>query len=474
MKLTHDIFLEQQQKLLMTPELRQAIAMLQMSTLELGEYVQKELEENPFLEEKEEEAFENEASERENNERNESKELKELNELKENKPEDWLEYYHDRDIDLSVMDSEEKTFDNFVSKTPSLYEHLQFQLRMLVKDDLDAAIGNYIIGNIDPNGYLSVGLDEVAAATGADLDRVQLILHSIQSFHPHGVGARDLAECLLIQLEHYGKEDPITIAIIEEHLPDLARGRLNKIAQDLSISVQQAQEVCDFIRTLDPKPGLQYSSGDETKYIVADIIVEKIDGEYIVVVNDSGYPRLIINRMYENMLRRPEAFPADARKYLEEKMGAAVWLIKSIEQRRMTLYKVARCIVDIQKDFLDKGIKYIKPLNLKQVADMVEVHESTVSRATSNKYIQTPQGLYELKYFFSSGVNSYANSEKVSSKSIKRQIQDLIEKEDSANPLSDQQLVEMLKGNGIRISRRTVAKYRQELNIPSTVARKRY
>ncbi|CQB51976.1 RNA polymerase sigma factor 54 [Syntrophomonas zehnderi OL-4] len=463
MKLTHDIYLEQQQKLLMTPELRQAIAMLQMSTLELGEYIQKELEENPFLEEREEGSLEGETT------------TKETNEIEENKTEDWLESYYERDNDLSVSDREDKSFDNYISKTPSLYEHLQFQLRMLVTGDLNLEIGNYIIGNIDANGYLTVDLEEVAGATGTDIDQVQAVLQTIQAFHPHGVGARDLAECLLIQLEHNGKEDPVAIAIIEEHLQDLARGRLNKIAQDLDISVQEAQEVCDFIRTLDPKPGLQYSSGDEIKYIVADIIVEKVDGEYIVLVNDSNYPRLIISRMYENMLRRPESLSPEVRKYLEDKMNSAVWLIKSIEQRRMTLYKVARCIVDIQKDFLDNGIKYIKPLNLKQVADIIEVHESTVSRATSNKYIQTPQGLFELKFFFSSGVSSYANSnEKVSSKSIKKQIQEIIEKEDNSNPWSDQQLVEMLKENGIRISRRTVAKYRQELGIPSTVTRKRY
>lgn len=463
MKLTHDIFLEQQQRLLMTPELRQAIAMLQMSTLELGEYIQKELEENPFLEEREEENPEGEAAD------------KEADEAGESKTEDWLEFYHDRDTGLSASDGEEKSFDNYISKSPSLYEHLQFQLRMLVTGDLNLEIGNYIIGNIDANGYLMVGLEEVAGATGTDLDQVQGVLQMIQAFHPHGVGARDLAECLLIQLEHYGKEDPVAIAIIEEHLQDLARGRLNKIAQALNISVQAAQEVCDFIRTLDPKPGLQYSSGDEIKYIVADIIVEKVDGEYIVVVNDSNYPRLVINRMYENMLRRPESVPTEVRKYLEDKMSAAVWLIKSIEQRRMTLYKVARCIVDIQKDFLDYGIKHIKPLNLKQVADIIEVHESTVSRATSNKYIQTPQGLFELKFFFSSGVSSYGNSnEKVSSKSIKKQMQEIIEKEDSSNPWSDQQLAEMLKQSGVRISRRTVAKYRQELGIPSTVTRKRY
>lgn len=462
MKLTHDIFLEQQQKLLMTPELRQAIAMLQMSTLELGEYMQKELEENPFLEEKEPE------------DNYESLSEENAAELSDKNTEDWLEYFHDRDIGISIADSEEKSFDNFLSKTPSLYEHLQFQLHMSARDDQEMVIGNYLIGNIDANGYLTVTVEEVAEATDTEIDRVQTALNIIQSFHPHGVGARDLAECLLIQLELYGKDDPIATAIVEEHLNDLARGRMNKIAQDLGISVQQVQEVCDFIRTLDPKPGRQYSSGDDVKYIIADIIVEKVDGEYVVIVNDSGYPRLIINRMYENMMRAPESFTPETRKYLEGKMGSAVWLIKSIEQRRLTLYKVARCIVDIQKEFLDKGIKYIKPLNLKQVADMIEVHESTVSRATSNKYIQTPQGLFELKFFFSSGVNSYATSEKVSSKSIKKQIQEIIENEDSSNPLSDQQIVEMLKEKTIRISRRTVAKYRMELGIQSTVARKRY
>ncbi|HWQ75980.1 MAG TPA: RNA polymerase factor sigma-54 [Syntrophomonas sp.] len=463
MKLSHDIYLEQQQKLLMTPELRQAIAMLQMSTLELGEYVQNELENNPFLEEKDQDETDDmERVEQPDNNEND------------NKTEEWLEYYNDRDIGLTVADVEDKSFDSFISKSPSLYDHLQFQLRMTICNKEDLVIGDYIIGSIDGNGYLTVELNELAQATGSDLERVQHMLTIIQSFHPHGVGARDLAECLLIQLEHYGKEDPVATAIIEEHLNDLGKGRINKIAQQLGVGVQQVQDACDFIRSLDPKPGLQYSSGDDIKYITADIIVEKIEGEYVVIINDAGYPHLVINRLYEKMMRRPESFSPEARKYMEEKMGSAMWLIKSIEQRRMTLYKVARCIVDIQREFLDKGIKYIKPLNLKQVADMVSVHESTVSRATSNKYIQTPQGLFELKFFFGSGVGSYSNCDKVSSKSIKKQIQELIEKEDSHNPLSDQQLVEIIKQQGTVISRRTVAKYRQELGIQSTVARKRY
>ncbi len=467
MRLTHDLFIEQQQKLLMTPELRQAIAILQMSTLELTEYVQNELEENPLLEEKDAEPPEPEfTAESEGSDEHKG----------EDKTEDWLEIFNDRDIGIKQREvEEEKSFDNYLTKRPSLYEHLEFQLQMACRGEEELKIGTYIIGNIDAAGYLETDFEDIIKATGASTETIECVLEMIQSFHPHGVGARDLNECLRIQLEHYGKDDPIALSIIEDHLEDLARGRLNRIAQVLGITVFQVQEVCDFIRTLDPKPGLQYSSTDEVKYIVPDVMVEKIEGEYIVVINDAGFPHLMVNKMYESMLRKPDAFPSEAKKYLEDKMGSAIWLIRSIEQRRMTLYKVARCLVDIQTEFLDKGIKYIKPLNLKQVAEMVEVHESTVSRATSNKYIQTPQGLFELKYFFSGGVeSSCAGSDKISSRSIKSMIQDLIQKEDTSNPLSDQTIAEMLKGKGVDISRRTVAKYRQAMGIQSTAARKRY
>ncbi|HHW61586.1 MAG TPA: RNA polymerase factor sigma-54 [Syntrophomonadaceae bacterium] len=460
MRLTHDLFVEQQQKLMMTPELRQAIAILQMSTLELSQYVQQELQENPLLEEAVEE--------------NAELETDEIEDKNEDKTEDWLEYFNDRDIGISQKDSEEKSFDNFLSSKPSLYDHLQFQLQMICLNAEEQAVGYYLIGSIDAEGYLSTSLEDVATSTGVDIQRVEDILHIIQSFHPHGIGARDLAECLLIQLRQYGKEDPLAEAIIRDHLDDLARGRINKIARALDTTVYRVQEVGDLIRTLDPKPGLQFSSTDDIKYIIPDIIVEKVEGEYLVVVNDTGFPRLMVNQMYADMLRKPDAFSCDARKYLEEKMGSAVWLIKSIEQRRMTLYKVSRCIVDIQRDFLDRGIHYLKPLNLKQVADMVEVHESTVSRATSNKYMQTPQGLYELKFFFSGGIESCMGREKISSRSIKSLIEDLVAQEDAANPLSDQAITEILKQKGVQISRRTVAKYRQEMGILSTVARKRY
>lgn len=444
MKLTHDVFLEQQQKLLMTPELRQAIAILQMSTLELTEYIQRELEENPFLEEREpEELSDGDA---------------ESQDASSEKVEEWLEFFHDRDIGFeSKQQEEEKSFDSFLTRQPSLVEHLEFQLHLASRDAQDDEIGHYLIGSIDSCGYLTIEPEEVAQNMGCCEARVWEVLEMIQTFHPHGIGARDLAECLMIQLRHYGKESLLARKIVEEHLVDMAKGKMNKIAAHLGISVQEVQEICDLIRTLDPKPGLQYSSGNDIKYILPDVFVEKVDGEYIVVVNDFNFPRISVNDIYKNILRQPDAFNRDARKYLEDKMGSALWLIKSIEQRRMTLYKVARCIVDIQQDFLDHGVQYLKPLTLRKVAEMVEVHESTVSRATTGKYIQTPQGLFELKYFFSSGVGSYTSSQKISSKSIKNMLAEIVAAENTANPLSDEAIAEALVKKGIKISRRTVA-----------------
>ena len=448
----------------MTPELRQAIAILQMSTLELGEHIQKEMEENPFLEEREPEEVPEQ-------EKREAEAEAEAN----NALEQWMEYHSDRDYGYMPQErEEEKSFENYVTSRPSLVEHLEFQLRMLSRDDQDLPIGEYLIGSIDDNGYLTVELAEVAARLEVPEARVEKVLKMIHSFHPHGVGARDLSECLMIQLCHYGKNDPIITEIVQNYLEDIGRGRLNRIAQALNISVQEVQEICDLIRTLDPKPGLQYSNSEQVKYIKPDIFVEKIDGEYVVIVNDFQFPRLTINRTYEKILRQPEAFSQEARQYLEEKMGSAMWLIKSIEQRRMTLYKVARCIVDIQKDFLDNGIAFLKPLTLREVADIVEVHESTVSRATTNKYMETPQGLYELKYFFSTGVQCRRGGERISARSIKKQIEEMVAQEDPTQPLSDEQIAQNLQEQGISIPRRTIAKYRNELGIASTIIRRRY
>ncbi len=462
MKLVQDISIRQQQKLLMTPELRQAIAILQMSTLELNEYIQKELEENPFLEEK-------------INEENLHTGDENADGSSESKLEDWLEYYNDRDIGFSSRETETgKSFENFFARRPSLYEHLEFQLRLSCKDQNDLAIGNYLIGSIDKNGYLSTDLKEIATSLRVSLERVEKVLGIIHSFHPHGVGAKDLSECLLLQLRHYGKESYLARVVIEQYMDDLARGRLNKIAQDLLVPVYEVQGVLDLIRTLDPRPGLQYSNINEIKYVIPDVFVEKVEGEYIVIANDHHFPHLMFNSCYLNILRQTDSFSQDSKKYLEDKMGSAIWLIRSIEQRRMTLYKVARCIVDLQREFLDKGIDYLKPLNLRQVAEMVDVHESTVSRATTNKYIQIPQGLFDMKYFFGTGLDLSHGGEKVSSKSVKRKVEEIIAEENSQKPLSDEAIANLLKKYGYRISRRTVTKYRREMGIPATTARRRF
>lgn len=462
MRLTPDIFLQQQQKLLMTPELRQAIAILQMSALELNEHVQQELETNPLLEEniEEQEPFDPGESEREN--------------INSELYKQWMEYFNERGSAYAEREYEEqKTFENIMTRRPSLYEYLEAEMHLALTDQKSIAIGEYLVGNIDNNGYLAVSLEEVSLYCQANLDQVEEVLNTIQCIAPAGIAARDLAESLKLQLQSYGKQSEIADRIIDEYLEEVAKGRLNLIAKDMNISVRRVQDICDVIRSLDPKPGLQFSNSDETKYIAPDIFVEKIDGQYIVIVNDSQYGRLMVNNTYKQILRQPETFSEDTKKYMEEKMGSALWLIRSIEQRRMTLYKVARCIVDIQTDFLDQGVEYLKPLTLRQVAELVDVHESTVSRATANKYIQTPQGLLEMKYFFSTAVKCYGQEE-VSSTSIKHLLEEIIQAEDPKSPFSDEAIARELESRGIKISRRTIAKYRSELNIPAAMSRKRY
>ena len=462
MRLTPDIFLQQQQKLLMTPELRQAIAILQMSSLELNDYVQQELESNPLLEEntEEPEPFDNSESSEDN--------------LNSELYKQWLEYCDERGSVYAERENEEqKSYENIMSRRPGLYEYLETEIHLALADQQSIAIGEYLIGNIDNNGYLSVSLEEVSRYCNVSVEEVEKVLNIVQCVAPAGIGARDLAESLKLQLQSYGKQSEAANRIIDHYLEEVAKGKLNKIARELNIPVQQVQEICDLIRSLDPKPGLQFSNNNEIKYIVPDIFVEKIEGQYIVIVNDFQYGRLTVNNTYQKILRQPESFSEDTKKYLEEKLSSALWLIRSIEQRRMTLYKVARCIVDIQTEFLDHGVEYLKPLTLRQVADLVEVHESTVSRATANKYIQTPQGLLEMKYFFSTAVKCYGQSE-VSSKSIKFALEEIIQQEDTSNPLSDENIAKQLEDRGIKISRRTIAKYRQELNIPPAMSRKRY
>ncbi|HJV47191.1 MAG TPA: RNA polymerase factor sigma-54, partial [Bacillota bacterium] len=301
-----------------------------------------------------------------------------------------------------------------------------------------------------------------------DLEDVQQALFVVQGLEPRGVGARNLRECLTIQLEYQGLKDSLSFQIVEEHLPDLAEGKINRIASALGVSTRQVQEAIDQIRTLDPRPGARYHR-EEVRYIVPDVTVEQIEGNYIVIVNDAVTPRLSISRFYERLLTEEN----EAKKYIHEKMNSAQWLIRSIEQRRMTLYRVTEAIVDEQCEFFNQGIDRLKPMTLKEIADIVGLHESTISRATNNKYVQTPRGTFELKYFFSSGLST-SSGDAASSESVKKKIKQLIAQEDRKKPLSDQQLSDILNKQGICISRRTVAKYREEIGILSSAKRKRY
>ena len=463
MRVGYGLNVEQVQKLVMTPELRQAITILQLPALELGHYIEQQLQENPFLEIREEEP-ELVSTAQETADRGEKKEY----------DSDWEDYFQDSS-DLGFVQWEEEKqvfpFDNIASNPPSLADHLLFQLHLATGDERLRVIGEYLIGNIDEQGYLRVSLEEVASGVGASLDEVERALALIHTFDPPGVGARSLQECLLIQVEQAGIQDDLLVKVINNHLEDLAKGKVGRMSQVLGVSVQEIQRVADVIKTLEPKPGRMYGTTGTVRHIVPDVTLEKVGNDYVIIINDAFLPRLAVNSAYRSALSKESDL--ETRNFVENKLNAAVWLIRSIEQRRLTLYKVASCLVELQRDFLDYGVKYLKPLNLKKVAEMIGLHESTVSRATANKYVQTPQGVFEMKFFFSSGLAG-KDGRKTSAESVKKMLEELIAGENPKNPLNDQQIAEYFQRQGVRISRRTVAKYRGELGIPPIRQRIRY
>ncbi len=458
MKLGFNILLEQSQKLIMTPKLRQAIQLLQYNSLDLNDYLKHKIEENPLLE-MESPLYE----------------VEKAQELPDERERDWKELVEEYD-DISYRQPVDKNkveynYEAFTTYTKTLKEYLIEQLNLTIMDDKAYLIGDYIIQNIDENGYMDAKIEEIVEETKSSPEEVEEVLKIIQTFEPLGVGARDLKECLLIQLRAKDDIDPAIIKVIDDHLDDLACNRMVKLAKELNIDISKMQEICDYIRTLEPKPGRAFSDGGQhVKYIVPDATIEEIEGEFVIILNDITGPRLNINSYYRNLLKNS---PDDKTKdFLSERLDSALWIIKSIEQRRQTIYKVIESILKFQSDFFKKGEKALVPLTLKEVADDIDLHESTVSRATNGKYIQTPKGVYELKFFFSSGLSALDGE--ISSTSIKLAIKQLIEEEDPKKPLSDQKISDRLKDKGYFISRRTVAKYRDELNIPSSSMRKRY
>lgn len=478
MRLGYDLTIEQTQKLVMTPELIQAIQILQFNTQELDSYVQDQLLTNPVLEQGAPTSAETPQTDAGQDAAGESSAAEQGGS---DSDIDWREYLKERQYDdisyrqweYKDPDEKENSYEQYTTSDVTLPEHLMFQLQFASHKRGCRNVGRYIIESLDENGYMTLTVEEIAKATGAPENKIEEVLDIIHTFDPSGVGARDLRECLMIQLDHKGLLDEHYETVLRDHLEDLAANRLGAISKAMGLTVKEVQEMADVIKSLEPKPGRQFASQTDTRYIVPDVLVERVDDDYVVTVNDSSTPHLMVSSYYEKLLGEAEK-DSNLSKYLTDRLNSAVWLIKSIDQRKQTIYNVVQAVVKYQKEFFDKGSKYLKTLTLKQIAEEVGIHESTVSRSINGKYLQSPMGVFEIKYFFSGGVAGGQSGEGISSKSIKSFIKEIIDSEDPKSPYSDQDMVKMLKEKGIDISRRTVAKYRDEMNILSSSKRRRY
>lgn len=467
------------QQLVMTPQLQQAIKLLQLSRMELMDVVRQELEENPVLEEGQETPEEKSEVEKEVEAAEEAAAAEPGEVAGDNEGAtdiDWQTYLESYSLGGSTADNyeadeEKPSYENLLTRTPSLQDHLRWQLNLSRLEEIDRHIASELIGNIDEDGYLKESLDELGEQLGIEVERIEKVLAVVQDFDPVGVASRNLQECLLKQVEQLGMADSLVAMILRDHLTDLENRRYPVIARVLHVAVDEVYEAAKLISHLDPRPGSQYSQ-DETHYISADIFVHKVGEEYIVVLNDEGLPNLRINSFYRNALSGTTKVDEKAGEYIQDKVRGALWLIKSIHQRQRTIYKVTKSIVKFQRDFFDQGAAFLKPLVLRDVAEDIGMHESTVSRVTTNKYVQTPQGLFELKFFFNSGIST-TEGDSVASESVKIKIKEIIAGENERKPYSDQKIVDLLKTQGIDIARRTVTKYREMLNIGSSTQRKR-
>src|SRR5215471_6268496 len=462
------------QKLILTPSLQQAIKLLPMSTLELSDLLNQEMVENPMLEEvPTEELQPAETAATPEQEKAETAE-------KANKTDTWddqdYEYFFGDYLDDGYRPKapqevkELPPIENTLSTSSSLADHLMWQLSMQTADASLRDIGAAIIGNLDDDGYLVASFDELSAMGPWPVADVERALKLIQSFDPTGVAARDLQECLLLQLRHLGLEGTPTERVVTEHLRLLQNHQVPEIARKLGMSIDDLKEHIEVIRHLDPKPGSRYNP-TQSQYVIPDVYIMKVEDEYVVVLNEDGLPQMRISPVYRRLLDKGASDNDETRAYVKDKFRSALWLIKSVEQRQKTIFKVAKSIVNFQRDFLDHGIEHLRPLVLRDVANDIGMHESTVSRVVTNKYMHTPQGVFEMKYFFHSGISS-SYGESVSSLTIKQRIRKIIENEDPRKPLSDSKIVSMLQREGLELARRTIAKYREELKIPTSNQRK--
>lgn len=458
MKLDFGLQMVQEQKLIMTQELQLSVKILQLTSYELYEYIEEQLIENPMLEYEEKTVDENEEKIIEEKIKDENLEYDLIDHMIENSVFDEDSYYNGE---------EEVSPFNFVSKEISLWDFLKEQLNLTPISKSARRIGEYIIDNINENGYLLVDINDICVKNGCDEIEAENAVELIQTFEPAGICARNINECLILQLRSKGICDNILENIINKSLTDVGENRIAKVAKDNGITEKSANEYIRIIKKLDPKPGIRFCS-ETTRYIVPDVFIEKIDGKYIVSVNEDGIPQLKVNKTYKTLLNDRNSLEY---KFVKDRLQSAMWIIKSIEQRLQTIKKVVEAIVTYQMDFFEKDTD-LRPLTLKQIASDIEMHESTVSRAVNGKYAQTPKGVFELKNFFMRGVQN-KTGEDIPTLKIKNRIREIISKENLKKPYSDAQISEMLDVECMNISRRTVAKYREELNIPSSSKRKR-
>jgi RNA polymerase sigma-54 factor len=468
------------QSLIMTQKLQQAIKLLQLSRMELVGEITQALETNPVLEE--DQFQEEKVSEEEelglgnlSTADSTSEEIKPDDNKSASEEWDWDSFLKDRLMPTPVGEYEEREalpFESLNAQKTTLRSHLIWQLQMSKLDEEGETIGLLIIGNLDKEGYLRVTVEEIAAEMGGvDPSRVEQVLEIVQSFDPPGVAARTLKECLQLQLKILGIADPLVLDIVDRHLNNLGNKNYHAITRDLKVPLEKVAEAGDLIANLEPKPGRGFDS-EEADYINPDVHVEKVGNDYVIRLNDDGLPKLRVNSFYLEALRGPDKLPDTVKSYIQKHLDNALWFIRSIHQRQKTLYRVTESIVRFQREFLDHGLSHLKPLTLRQVAEDVQMHESTISRVTTNKYVYTPQGVFDLKFFFNSAINM-SLGDQIASESVKEKIRQMVQSEDPENPLSDQEIADMLRRQDVIIARRTVAKYRGMLGVLSSSKRKK-
>lgn len=481
MVIRFELVQKQTQKLILSPQMQQAIKLLQLPLMQLQQIVQQEMLQNPVLEEaalqEEEQVIEQQQETEKEEAPSEKDELtfeEEFNRLAEIDDE-WKDYFRQSGSyrKYSEEDEERRRFlEASIVKPETLQENLLNQLSLATLNDKQRNICEAIIGNIDNNGYLQSSVEDIAQQLGASPDEVEEMLSLVQMFSPVGIGARNLRECLLIQLRRLVNKDSLVFAIVDRHLDDLGKKRYRHISRALKVPPARLQKAAEIIATLEPKPGRMFSS-ESTQYVTPEIFVEKDEDndEYIVILNDDRIPHLRISNLYRKLMKG-ESADKKTKNYIREKIKAGQWLMRNIQQRQQTIYKISSEIVEKQREFFDEGITHLKPLTMQKIADSLGIHESTVSRAISGKYIQTPHGLFDLKYFFTTGIESVSGAS-ISVTNIKGMIQRMVSQEDPQRPLTDQKIIAKLYEKGIKLARRTVTKYRKVLKIlPSNMRRK--